>query len=68
MNLWAEPVPTGWQHVITWGGLRGAISFALALSLPAALGTDREQLRVIAFGVVLFTLLVQATTMRAFIR
>jgi CPA1 family monovalent cation:H+ antiporter len=49
------------------GGLRGAISLALALSLPEVLGAERELLRVMAFGVVLFTLLVQAATMRPLI-
>ena len=69
INHWlAEPVPWRWQHVLTWGGLRGAISLALALSLPAALGPDRELLRLMAFGVVLFTLLAQATTMQPLIR
>jgi len=63
-----EAVPLRWQHVLNWGGLRGAISLALALSLPAALGADQELLRVMAFGVVLFTLLVQATTMGALLR
>src|SRR5207248_11175355 len=55
-------------HVLAWGGLRGAVSLALVLSLPAALGSDRELLQVMAFGVVLFTLLVQATTMRPLVR
>jgi CPA1 family monovalent cation:H+ antiporter len=51
--------------VLFWGGLRGAISLALALSLPAVLNTGRpELLRSMAFGVVLFTLLVQGTTMQ----
>ncbi len=68
MNRFAEPVPLRWQHVLTWGGLRGAISLALALSLPAALGADRDLLRVMTFGVVLFTLLAQAVTMRPLIR
>jgi monovalent cation:H+ antiporter, CPA1 family len=58
-----EPVPFKWQHVLGWGGLRGAISLALVLTLPVAMGTDRELLRLMAFGVVLFTLLVQSTTM-----
>jgi CPA1 family monovalent cation:H+ antiporter len=56
-----------YQHVLFWGGLRGAISLALALSLPAALA-DRELLRVMAFGVVLFTLLAQGTTMQLLLR
>lgn len=58
------PIPRPWLHVLNWGGLRGAIALALALSLPAALGSDQETMRVMAFGVVLFTLLVQSTTMR----
>lgn len=67
-NRAREPIPLRWQHVLAWGGLRGAISLALALSLPAELGPGRELLRAMAFGVVLFTLLVQATTMRPFVR
>ncbi len=63
-----EPIPISWQHVINWGGLRGAICLALALSLPEALGPDRELLRLMTFGVVLFTLLVQSTTMGPLIR
>ena len=64
----AEPIPFKWQHVLNWGGLRGAICLALALSLPATLGSERDLLRVMAFGVVLFTLLVQSTTMRTLTR
>ncbi len=67
-SRFGEPVPFKWQHVITWGGLRGAISLALVLSLPTALGPDREILRVMAYGVVLFTLLVQGTTMGPLVR
>ena len=56
-----EPMPAGWLHVIYWSGLRGAVSTALALSLPADL-PDRALLQDITFGVVLFTLFVQAAT------
>lgn len=60
-------IPTKWQHVLYWGGLRGAISLALALSLPNVLqGSD--QIRFMAFGVVLFTLLVQGFTMAPLVR
>lgn len=58
-------VPLAYRHVLFWGGLRGAISLALALSLPIALA-ERETLRVMTFGVVLFTLLAQGTTMQFF--
>ena len=54
-------LPLGWLHVIFWSGLRGAVSTALALSLPADF-PNRAQLQGITFGVVIFTLLVQATT------
>lgn len=67
-NRISEPVSLRWRHVIAWGGLRGALSLALALSLPATFGADRFLLRTMAFGVALFTLLVQATTMRPLVR
>jgi monovalent cation:H+ antiporter, CPA1 family len=67
-NRVAEPIPWRWLHVLNWGGLRGAIALALALSLPAALGPDRELVRVMTFGVVLFTLLVQSMTMKPLLR
>jgi monovalent cation:H+ antiporter, CPA1 family len=63
VNRFSEPIPMKWQHVVNWSGLRGAISLALALSLPASLGADRDRLQVMAFGVVLFTMLIQSTTM-----
>ncbi len=67
-NRLSEPISLRWRHVIAWGGLRGALSLALALSLPITLGDDRIVLRTMAFGVALFTLLIQATTMKPLIR
>lgn len=66
-RLRRRKVPWNYEHVLFWGGLRGAICLALALSLPASL-PERELLRVMAFGVVLFTLLVQGTTMSPLLR
>ena len=57
----AEVVPAGWLHVLFWAGLRGAVAVAMALSLPADV-PQRDLLQEITFGVVLFTLLVQGTT------
>jgi CPA1 family monovalent cation:H+ antiporter len=54
-------IPFDWLHVVFWSGLRGAVSTALALSLPIDF-PNRDQLQGITFGVVLFTLLVQDTT------
>jgi CPA1 family monovalent cation:H+ antiporter len=56
-------IPPSWQHVLFWGGLRGAISLALVLSLPATM-PGRDELQAMAFGVVLFTLLAQGTTIQ----
>jgi len=60
-------LPSKWRHVMYWGGLRGAISLALALSLPATLYAS-AQVQVMAFGVVLFTLLVQGLSMGTLVR
>jgi CPA1 family monovalent cation:H+ antiporter len=57
----ATPLPGGWLHVIFWAGLRGAVAVAMALSLPSQI-PQRDLLQEITFGVVLFTLLVQGTT------
>jgi CPA1 family monovalent cation:H+ antiporter len=54
-------IPRAWLHVLFWAGLRGAVSVALALSLPADL-PNRGLLQGIVFGIVLFTLIVQGTT------
>ena len=47
-------------EIMTWGGLRGGISIALALSLP--LGTEREIILTITYLVVAFSILVQGLT------
>lgn len=62
-----KDIPLKWQHTMFWGGLRGAISLALALGLPFAL-ESRAQLQVMAFGVVVFTLLVQGFSMGSLVR
>ena len=59
-GLWAA-VPGPWLHVLFWGGLRGAVAVAMALALPLEV-PQRALLQDITFGAVLFTLLVQATT------
>ena len=51
------------QTVLWWGGLRGSVSIALALSVPNVL-PERAKTIAIVFGVVLFTLLVQGLTIK----
>lgn len=59
-SRWA--VPLRQQHVLWWGGLRGALALALALSLPRALAL-RDEIVIATFGVVAFSVLVQGLTM-----
>ena len=62
-------IPVRWGHILLWGGLRGAVSLALALSLPLSLGTPVViQIRTMAFGVVLFTILVQGFSMQPLVK
>ena len=50
-------LPRGSWKVLTWGGLRGGISVALALSLP--MGPQRDTVVALTYGVVVFSILVQ---------
>nr|MDA3889870.1 cation:proton antiporter [Allgaiera sp.] len=52
--------------VLTWGGLRGGISVALALSLPEV--GEKSALLAATYAVVLFTLIVQGLSLRAVIK
>jgi CPA1 family monovalent cation:H+ antiporter len=55
-------IPLQYQHVLWWGGLRGALGLALALSLPETLEMHDEIL-IATFGVVAFSVVVQGLTM-----
>ena len=56
----------GTTRVLTWGGLRGGISVALALSLPD--GEIRNTLVVTTYVIVLFSILVQGLTIGRLVR
>ena len=66
LRPWLERRTPHAVKVLTWGGLRGGISIALALSLPAFAG--RDTLVMGTFAVVFFSLLVQATTLDRYLR
>lgn len=55
------------QHVLWWGGLRGALALGLSLALPPTLPW-RNEIIIAAFGVVVFSVLVQGITMPVLLR
>lgn len=66
-NALTEKIPLRWQHVIVWGGLRGALALALALSLDSTF-PDRSRVLDLTFGVVVFSILVQGLTVKPLLR
>ena len=55
------------QHLLFWGGMRGALALALALSLPETIA-DRDRIVLAAFGVVTFSVVVQGMTLPPLLR
>lgn len=62
VNRLGGEIPLAWQHVLFWGGLRGALSMALALGLSPTF-PHRDALIAATFAVVLFSLLAQGLTL-----
>jgi CPA1 family monovalent cation:H+ antiporter len=63
----SQAVPMPFQHVLWWGGLRGALALALALSLPATL-PHHDEIIVATFAVVAFSIIIQGLTMPPLLR
>lgn len=55
------------QHVLFWGGLRGALALALVLGLPEGL-PGREEIITVSFGVVAFSIFAQGLTIGPLLR
>ena len=63
----AEPVDRGYQTVILWGGVRGGIALAIALSLPESI-PNRDLLITLTAGAVLVSLVTQMFTIERVVR
>ena len=63
----AEPVDLKYQTIMFWGGLRGAVALALALSLPEAF-PFRDMVVALSIGIVLFSLLAGGLSMKPLIQ
>jgi CPA1 family monovalent cation:H+ antiporter len=62
-----EAIPWRWGLVLTWGGLRGALSMVLALALDPDF-PHRDIIVTMTFGVVLLSIVVQGTTTEPLLR
>ena len=60
-------VATKHQHIMFWGGLRGALALALALGIPESL-SYRQEILTVTFGVVAFSVFVQGLTIPMLLR
>ena len=58
-----NPLKKQYSKIITWGGLRGGISIALALSIPESDGFAREIIIATTYIVVLFSIIVQGLSL-----
>ncbi len=67
-------IPLSWQHLLSWGSLRGALAVTLVLMIPEDLTipgwthtlSPREFILALTIGCIFFTLFVKATTIQAF--
>jgi monovalent cation:H+ antiporter, CPA1 family len=62
-----EAIPWRWSVVLTWGGLRGALSMVLALALDPEF-PHREIIVTMTFGVVLLSIVLQGITTEPLLR
>lgn len=69
IGLIDRKIPPKYQHVLIWGGLRGALSMALALSLsPNIEPILRQEILAMTFGVAVFSLLVQGLSVGGLVK
>ncbi|WP_174483124.1 cation:proton antiporter [methanotrophic endosymbiont of Bathymodiolus puteoserpentis (Logatchev)] len=70
LNQSEEDIPVNWQHLLSWGSLRGAIAVIMVMLIPDDLSlpnwnyefTIKEFITAITIGSIYFTLIIKATT------
>ncbi len=76
LNKSEEDIPMNWQHLLSWGSLRGAIAIVMVMLIPNDLTLPnwkydfsiKEFITAITIGSIYFTLLIKATTIGKVIR
>jgi CPA1 family monovalent cation:H+ antiporter len=61
-----EKLPSSWNRILAFAGLRGAVSIALALSIPVSI--DKDAIIAMTFGVALISLIVQAEILNLYLK
>ncbi len=67
---WEERIPSSWQHLLSWGSLRGALAVIMVLLIPENLAVPgwtlempvRDFVLALTVGCIVFTTFVKATT------
>ena len=76
LNKSEEDIPMNWQHLLSWGSLRGAIAVIMVMLIPDDLSVShwnydfsiKEFITAITIGSIYFTLIIKATTIGKVIR
>lgn len=71
-----KPIPLAWQHLLSWGSLRGALAITMVLLIPDDLALDywnyplsiKEFVMALVIGSIYFTLFVKGLTIGKFIK
>ena len=63
LKRWRVFTP-GVTKILTWGGIRGGISVALALAIPTSLGEVRDVILLVTYMIVIFSISVQGLSLK----